>query len=275
MKNYKLFLRHLLASIGLTSALVTIFATISKNIAKDLSDNSECSLILIAIICIAYSCYRTRSKEKIKIIISERTTLNIKYGDIFDQEGVIVIPCNNYFDTIVNNEIISIETLHGEFIEKYFKDDIPFLDKQISEQTKDIPFIINEKRTQGKKESYPLGTCIKVKNKNNKEFILFSLTNFNEENRARVTNLEYQEVMIKLLDYIENKSQGSKISIPLAGTGHSGLRTKKQCALEYLIIAMRIKEDLTLINGINIILSKEQKDYINLNIVDYYYNIVE
>ncbi|PSV30347.1 hypothetical protein C9J44_20890, partial [Photobacterium sp. GB-27] len=139
---------------------------------------------------------------------------------------------------------------------------------------KEIPCKINNERKEGKQKSYPLGTCIKVKNRDNKEFILFSLTNFNEKNRARVTNLEYQETMIKLLDYIENNSQGNKINLPLSGTGHSGLRAKKQCILEYLIIAMRIKEDFTLINGINIVISKKQKEYINLNLINYYYNLV-
>ncbi|MBF4354140.1 hypothetical protein EAY36_23095, partial [Vibrio anguillarum] len=57
--------------------------------------------------------------------------LNVKYGDIFAENGITVIPVNDFFDVLVDDEVISRNTLHGKLIEKYFSDDIELLDSEI------------------------------------------------------------------------------------------------------------------------------------------------
>ena len=52
-------------------------------------------------------------------IIIEGSTVEIKTGDIFEQSGFKVIAFNEYFDTQVDDKIISKESLNGIFIEKY------------------------------------------------------------------------------------------------------------------------------------------------------------
>ena len=60
--------------------------------------------------------------------------MNIKIGDIFKEEGMKVIPVNEYFDTEVDNVIISQTTLHGMYIKEYLKyNNIESLNSKIEE----------------------------------------------------------------------------------------------------------------------------------------------
>ena len=49
-------------------------------------------------------------------------SVSIKQGNIFDANGWKVIPFNEYFDTIVDDVIVSSTTLNGIFINDYVSD---------------------------------------------------------------------------------------------------------------------------------------------------------
>ena len=133
---------------------------------------------------------------------------------------------------------------------------------------------INNTRTVGNKLKYPLGTVAKVE-KNGKIYYLVALTKFNKNNRAKITKEEYQIILTKLLNYVEQFSQGNSINIPLIGAGHSGVKLPKQKLLEFLVMSIQLNDNLTLINEVNIILHKSLKKEINLNSIEYLYNIME
>jgi hypothetical protein len=56
------------------------------------------------------------------------STVNIKCGDIFNENGLKVITFNEYFDTQINEKIISSRSLNGIFINKFFKNKVSDLD---------------------------------------------------------------------------------------------------------------------------------------------------
>jgi len=93
-----------------------------------------------------------------------------------------------------------------------------------------------------------------------------ALTKFNSNHRAEVSNSEYQRVLSDLFSFIEQNSQGKRVSIPLIGAGHSGVNLNKQKLLEFLLFSIALKDDLTLINGVDIVLHNSIKDDIDLTI---------
>lgn len=64
-------------------------------------------------------------------------SVTIKQGDIFKADGWKVIPFNEYFDTTVDDVIISSTTLNGIFINKYV-DDINRLQEAICQRRFDF-----------------------------------------------------------------------------------------------------------------------------------------
>ena len=74
--------------------------------------------ILFLILCAIAALYRVRPKKRVEFRIPATDSwFEIKFGDIFDEKGVIVIPVNEYFDGELGDHV-SEESLHGKFIKK-------------------------------------------------------------------------------------------------------------------------------------------------------------
>ncbi|MGM3372103.1 macro domain-containing protein, partial [Escherichia coli] len=63
----------------------------------------------------------------------EGTTVCIKSGDIFKENGLKAIAFNEYFDTLVDNKIINEVSLNGIFLKEKLDIDISELDQKINE----------------------------------------------------------------------------------------------------------------------------------------------
>lgn len=260
--------------IGITSGFVTILLAFGSKTFNNFIQGSELpyfvTLIHINIILALFTIYK---RNKLSIIIANQIKTNIYFGDLFNNSGIIVVPVNEYFDTIVDEQIISSNTLHGYFIKHYFDGAQNNLKQQISSSLSHIsPVGINTNRNHGNKNKYALGT-VAIVSKGEKIFYLVALTRFNDNQRAEVKKSEYQRVLCDLYDFIEQYSQGTKVSLPLIGSGHSGIDLSKQKLLEFMLFSMTLNDKMTLINGLNIILHKSTKNEIDLNKIKYIYNI--
>ncbi|EMI8339054.1 TPA: hypothetical protein SMR96_000985 [Proteus mirabilis] len=153
------FIRKLLYVIGLLSSTLTIIGFSNKNYTNYISDN----YLYILVFIIIASLYLSRERNSININISPKVKLTIKYNDIFSEKGIVIIPVNDYFDTLVDDEIISRNTLHGKFINKFYSDDINQLNNQIKKELRNHHGEKIPSRKHGNKVRYPLGTTIKIR----------------------------------------------------------------------------------------------------------------
>ncbi len=90
----------------------------------------------------------------------EGSNVIVKVGDIFQQDGLKVIAFNEYFDTQVDNKIISENSLNGIFIKTHLGVSVQNLDSHIENYDfKDDEYIEeNSSRQLGKKKKYRPGT---------------------------------------------------------------------------------------------------------------------
>ena len=277
--KFKIFFNNFFICIGILSAIFTIVGLIwSTEISNYLIQyqNYKIQLLLaILFICTVYGFYSVRRKEKISLNISDKTNVNIYFGDLFKSNKIIVIPVNDYFDTIVDDKIISSNTLHGKFIQKYFSHNEKHLKLLIDKSLSKIqPIEINKNRTKGNRKRYELGT-VAIVEAAEKIFYLVAFTKFNQNNRATITKSQYLEVITILFEFIEQNSQGFKVNIPLIGAGHSGVELSKQKLLDLLLFSIILSDKLTLINGLDIILHESIKDEIDLNKLEYYHKMTK
>jgi len=220
-------------------------------------------ILTIIVLNLIYAIITVWNKKKLSIKLTPQITANIQYGDLFKSKGIIVIPVNEYFDTIVDDKIISSNTLHGYFIKQFFEGYEKDLRKQISESLSNLsPVEVNENRKMGNKKRYTLGTVAQV-SKGDNFFYLVALTRFNENHKAEIKKSEYQRILCDLFDYIEQNCQGYKVNLPLIGGGHSGVNLIKQKLLDLLLFSITLNDKLTLINGVDIVLHKSLKSEMN------------
>lgn len=253
-------------AIGSLGSFVTILCAFFPSDMSVLANEYPWSLLLgLFTPALIYALYANRSKGKIELSLSDKVKAKIFFGNLFEAKEIIVIPVNEYFDTTVDDRIISSKTIHGKFIKTFFGGNEAQLKKQIKKGLSQYdPLETNSERKSGNKNKYPLGTVCEVKN-GSKVFYLIALTRFNSNHRAEVNNSEYQRVLCDLFSFIEQNSQGRNISVPLLGAGHSGVNLSKQKLLEFLLFSIALKDNLTLINGVNVVLHESIKKDIDLS----------
>lgn len=276
MKVFKLFVRNTLLAIGITSSFVTVlWALFSIQLNTLVKDCEWYFLGGIVFVNVVYGIVSVLPKSKVKLKLGENLKVDVSFGDLFEKNGIIVIPVNDYFDTLVDGKVVSSNTIHGIFVKRFFEGNEKQLKRNISASLKNItPVEINKDRKQGNQSRYPLGTVANVP-LNGKNYYLVALTRFNGNHRAEVKKSEYQRVLCDLFDYIEQNSQGNRVNVPLIGGGHSGLDLPKQKLLEFMLLAITLNDKLTLIKGLEVILHQSVKSDISLNIIQNYYETLE
>lgn len=101
MSIFKVFLFHFLSFIGAISACIGAFSWLSGHgiVTWIIVGGS------IVFAGILYSYFQIRPSKSIQLLINNSFPLQIENGDLFAKKGVVIIPVNDYFDTIVDNRI--------------------------------------------------------------------------------------------------------------------------------------------------------------------------
>ena len=246
-----------LGTIGIITSFVTIFVTIEDKYKL-------CSGIIFFIVLVLvffYLLFRANHLSEITLKING-LKVNIFYGDIFEVQGLKVIPFNEYFDTIVDNEVIAENTLNGKYIKKYYSN-VDELDNQITTKLAGKTFKTNNSRILGKKNKYELGTTIEIKN----EFLLTAFTHFDSENKAYLSKIDYLLCLDKLWNELNKIYAQRDINIPLLGSGISriGNDLRPQDYLEQILNSLKLSNlDNAYNTKINIVLHDSVKSEINL-----------
>jgi hypothetical protein len=138
-------------------------------------------------------------------------SVSIKQGNIFDAKGWKVIPFNEYFDTTVDDVIISSTTLNGIFINEHVSDLKKMQDVIISanEDHSDL-----KKYKKGNRFAYPLGRIITYE-----DYMLLAFSHFNEQNVAHISKPEYERCLLTMWKEIRRTYANKPVFLPLIGSG--------------------------------------------------------
>ncbi|RWZ41038.1 hypothetical protein EQG69_04720 [Levilactobacillus brevis] len=166
------------------------------------------------------------------------SNISVKHGDIFNSKYydnskfIKVFAFNEYFDTKVDDEIISHGSLNGQFIDKKV-DNISKLDVSIDEDGRlehRHKLDINRDRPRGKKTRYELGSIHKF----SEDVFLTALTHFDDKNRAYLSIQDYVKFLINFWDEIDEMYAGRTVVITLFGSGITRLDHDRYSATEIL-----------------------------------------
>ncbi|MDY0274931.1 MAG: DUF6430 domain-containing protein [Desulfomicrobium sp.] len=217
-------------AIIVTLSLVVLFVDIPTNYKSTYGWIFVGLLVLIYLVIWIWS----NNLNKININI-EGSEVTIKVGDIFSESGLKAIAFNEYFDTIVDNKIISENSLNGIFVKNYFGDQVSELDSYID----NYPFDESEKldsnteRVVGKKQRYQIGSiCVY------QDFLLAAFTKFDNNNKAVLTMPEYLEFLINFWDKVNNVYGQRSVATPIFGSGITRIKGHKTICDEDLLKIM-------------------------------------
>lgn len=91
----------------------------------------------------------------------ETTNFTMKYGDIFQEEGWKAIGVNDFFDSVVDEDLVSSKSLHGIVLNRFWPQDRENWKSQIKSSLKDANRKI-ENRGKGNRNRYDIGTTARA-----------------------------------------------------------------------------------------------------------------
>ena len=176
-----------------------------------------------------------------------KVNVDVKVGDLFKEDGLKVIPVNEYFDTQVDDVIISQTSLHGMYVKEY-------LARYKYEENLD--------RLEGKTKKYVIGTTININ-----DYILTALTKFNDKNEAYLSMQEYLKFLNDFWNEINRIHNGRVINVPIIGTGISRINPvlSEQEFLEQIIWSLKTSSLVTSKSKVNIIIYTGDKEKISFS----------
>lgn len=177
-------------------------------------ENKTIFIVLFSVIFIIYHIARYLYYNNLKHLSLKikNSTFKIKEGDIFKQDELKVINFNEYFDTKVDDRIIAKNSLNGQFILNNV-DSVEELDSLIIETLSNSTQTKNNKRAKGKKTKYELGSIVEYK-----DYLLTSLTKFDDDNRANLTLRDYLLFLMNFWDNLDKIYANRSVCITLFGS---------------------------------------------------------
>lgn len=203
-----------LSAISVIASLLFLFVDIPTN-------KKICCLIIFVVLLVVvflFMLLRANRIKKISLKINN-STLEIEAGDLFQEKGFKIIAFNDFFDTQVDDVLISKNTLNGKYIAQNYPHPAD-LDSIIDSDMHSAECIIGTcERSVGKTKQYKLGTIIK-----NGEFFLLAFSHFDKYNRAFLEINDYTACLMNMWNECDIHYEGNTVVLPLLGSGITRFR---------------------------------------------------
>ncbi len=254
-------IKDYLAKLSIISMLLS-FVLITIDIPQKYKFYTGIGLFIFLVLIYFLVWFRANLQNSNKLIINN-SIVEIKVGDLFQESGLKVIAFNEYFDTVVDNVIISESTLNGKFLKNHVSN-VGKLDTLIDtdNRLKDKICDVNNNRS-GKKNKYELGLIYPYK-----DFLLTAFTRFDNNNRAFLEINDYINFLFNFWNEIDIVYAGRSVVIPLLGSGITRFKEyntiTEQELLELLIWSFKVSRiKFTYPSRVSIIIHESKKDKIN------------
>lgn len=252
-------------------SVILSFVLIGVNIPDKYKYPTMIVLFLILIFIYFLMWVKANRSDDVTLNINN-SSVRIRVGDIFEnqehQEGgdedppLKVIAFNEYFDTRVDDKIISKRTLNGKYVDERIND-IEEFDRSLELELADKVIDFNENRKEGKKKKYKLGTIFQHGN-----YLLTAFSKFDSNNRAYLYMNDYINFLINFWNEVDIVYGGRTVVIPLLGSGMTRFKeydtVSQQELLELLIWSFKVSRiKFNHPAHVCIVIHKSSKDKIN------------
>jgi hypothetical protein len=168
-----------------------------------------------------------------------KTKITIVKGDMFDEDGHLVIGTNDTFDT-ETPIIIAKTSLQGQALEVLFGGDLKELDAQLAAALSGKP-VLGTILKQGKQSKYGVGTIATLKHGKRLLFFL-AYTELDLQNKAESTPDQIWKSLLALWAEVSIRGNGQTVSVPVFGGGLARLSSllPAQDAIRFTVLSFMI-----------------------------------
>ncbi|MCH4213301.1 MAG: DUF6430 domain-containing protein [Prevotella sp.] len=277
LDNFRMFCIEFAKCLGVLSAIVTILSVWPDE------NKWSCYLHIAPFVCLGialiWAVCKIVPREHISITFHKNDvrTIEVRKGDIWSiDEGIVIIPVNNFFDTQVDDIIIAKRSLHGQFIEQYRKRyPKKNLDNEINASIKrdGISFSgtyqnRNNLHDHNHEHCYPLGTVVRLI-EGKIQYYLVVATEFDKNNHVISEPEKFSMMLLTMIKKINEWNSGVRVYLPIIGAGQTGLPLTKQEILTEILSCFNLAKKYVAFGGTTILVYKGDMKEISLNKIDY------
>ena len=238
-----------------------------------------CVAFFILFVLLAFaSAVRVLFTNKVCVLTKAGHHVYVQYGDVFSPEVVgkgysdkrkIVINVNRCFDTIVDDHLVSHNSLHGKLFQRFYdegKFDEESLNKTIQDSLAGKPYqlLTTAVKPKGNLRRYEAGTVAELKDDDQVSYYLLGLSTFDENLNAQTIMPDFVNSVQRLIEFCNQRAQGYPVVLPLLGSGLSRTGLELSEILHYLVSAFAINKDI--INcDFHIVVWDKQKDLVPID----------
>lgn len=279
-KNAAALTAIVFAIIGYVGTFVSLdsIINVNLNIGIRICISTAIMAVIWIVLFIIFALYLVKKKRYEIIDIGNNHHIYVQYGDVFSPEIVlnsgqrrnVVIPVNRCFDTTIDDNLISSNTLHGVSMKKMYEEGIyteQSLNHNIQSYLQSKHYVTDiigrEQKAVGNSTRYPAGAVAEIKADDKLTYFFLGLCRINKNLHAETSNEEYVLAIMRLLEFCNERSQGFPVVIPLIGAGQADTRKTEKDILEYLVKLTKMNRDL-LNCDFHIVVHESAKDKISI-----------
>ena len=224
--------------------------------------------ILMLLVCIIVIVIKNRPKKEYPFLIKNKDIkLKLVVGDLLKQKASLIVPTNSTFDTKMENDFISLNSVQGQIQNKYFKNNLKTLDILLEEGLKNREFKELTDRKNSKTKQYDIGTTVEI-NQQGKRFYFVADSNINAQGQTIAPSLSnITDALSRLWQYISEHGHVETIAIPIMGTGRMGIINSREEIIKQIIFSFVVNNNTKKIaNELIICIRKEDIKKFNIDI---------
>lgn len=232
----------------------------------------------VFLICFVVATIVVWRKKQVKVLEGiDGHSVYVVYGDLFDTHVVpsgtkrrnVCFAVNRCFDTVVDNKLISEETLHGMAFKKLY-DSGTFtpasldsaIQASIIQGAKSKMLTIKQKPA-GNLKRYEVGTGADLEISESLHYFLIGIGKMNENLKNKAENGDYCLAIQKMIEFFDTYSQGYPVLMPIVGAGLTRLGQDPSDLLKYLIQCLALNKS-HLSSDVYIVLREEDREKISI-----------
>jgi hypothetical protein len=191
------------------------------------------------------------------------TALTIEFGDLFEKDGWTAISVSDFFNSTVDEDLVSSKALHGIVLNKFWAGNAAHWQSQINSSLRNVEFE-TVPRSKGNKRRYPIGTTAKATIDDRK--FLFVALGRADEDHVTSNNAEGLICAVRgMLAKARATCSSEPLNIPLMGAGLARIGVKDAVLTDLIITAvMEESRDAKITSAIRIVLPLSLRDTINV-----------
>jgi Domain of unknown function (DUF6430) len=194
-------------------------------------------LVCLILVAVLVGLFRCIPPTTVDIRFSNtQCRVEIKFGSIFVQEGIRVIPVNRFFDSELG-ELVSPNSLHGKLLTNKFRGNRQEFDAAVAPHLAAKPSTeVPSKK--GKIRDYGIGTTI-LFGTSTERYLLISTADTDLATLKASTDFDtVWSALAMLWEFARVNCGGDPIVVPLIGGGLSGLKLSHRRILDMMLLSL-------------------------------------